>query len=162
MRMIHGCPSRFAMIFEDQDVPEALVVLQIQHAVAVCPKHVFESALGNCRKRSSVVWRFNDDFMCADAIHLVEQSFPFAIKLAFDFQSGKFVGNNANGPAWSISSATISSVDKELRRRFGFVSRTEWAIFWIASHNLVAQKIHGPFAAVGRDNDPTPCDGIFP
>src|SRR6266446_4671746 len=46
MRMFEGSAGGFSMILEDEDVAEALVVFQVEHAVAVSPQNVFDSARG--------------------------------------------------------------------------------------------------------------------
>src|SRR5215475_5757830 len=118
MRMVYGCTGGFAVILKNQDTAEALVVFQIEHAVAVSPKNIFESAFGNRRERGSMIRRFNYDLVRADAIHFVEKTFALAVQFAFNFQCRKFVGYNTNRPAGGVRAAAISSIDEQLRRRF--------------------------------------------
>src|SRR5450755_220307 len=42
--MLEGSAGGFAMIFENEDVAEALVVFEIEHAVAVGPQDIFDGA----------------------------------------------------------------------------------------------------------------------
>ena len=45
-----------------------------------------------------MVGRFDDDFMGADAVHLVEHAFGLAVQVALNAQRRELVGNDANGP----------------------------------------------------------------
>jgi len=42
MRVARAMPGRLAMILENQDVPEALIVFQVEHAVPECPQDVLD------------------------------------------------------------------------------------------------------------------------
>src|SRR5215813_1566559 len=46
VRVLDGGASCFAVILENKDITEALVVLQVQHSITISPKHIFHSALG--------------------------------------------------------------------------------------------------------------------
>ena len=113
----------FAVILENQNVAEALVVFQVQHAVAVAPQHVFHGALRQRRQRRCMLRRFDDHFVRADAVHLVEETFAFAVQFAFDAQRRKFVGHHANAPAGRVGAAAVAAIDQNLRRRLRFTAR---------------------------------------
>ena len=72
-----------------------------------------------------MIRRFNDHFVRADAVHLVEQAFAFAVQIAFDPQRGKFIRDHAHVPARRIWAAAVSSVLQNLRRRLRFVARAK-------------------------------------
>jgi formate/nitrite transporter FocA (FNT family) len=45
---------------------------------------------------------FEDDFMGSDTIHAIVNAIAFFLQIAFDLQSGKFVGHHSDPPTWSI------------------------------------------------------------
>src|SRR5580692_1008611 len=159
--MLDGSSRRFAMILEDQHVTEALVVLQIEHAIAISPQHIFQRLLRQLSQRGLMLRRLDNDFMSADAIHLVEQAFAFAIQFAFNSQRGKTVGHHANVPAAAISPATIPAISENFGRRLGLVARAERAILWRTRKNGLAQKVHGTLPTVCGNNDPPRGNWIF-
>src|SRR5438445_8552226 len=59
MRMLHRRAGRFSMILEDQYIPKALIVLQIQHAIAIGPQNVLQRAFRQRRERGRMVWGFD-------------------------------------------------------------------------------------------------------
>src|ERR1700674_972912 len=117
MRMIDRRTGRLTMVLENQDVAETLVILQIEHAVAVSPKHVFHRALRERRQRRRMVRRLDDHFMRADTIHLVKQPFAFAVQLTLDAERREFIRDHANAPAWRVGPAAIAAVHENLRWR---------------------------------------------
>ena len=126
--MFDGSARGFAVILEDQDVAESFVVLQIEHAVAIGPQNVFDGAFRESGQSGRVIRRFDDHFMRADAVHFVEEAFAFAVEIAFDAQSGKFVGHDAHRPARSVRAAVAAAIDQNLRRSLGLVAGAERAI----------------------------------
>ena len=162
MRMLHRRARRFSMILEDQYIPKALVVLQIQHAVAIGPQNVFQRTFRQRSQRRRVVRRFDNHFMRADPVHLVEQSFAFLVQVAFDSQRGKFVRYHANRPACAIWASAISPVNQNFIRGFCFVPWTKWTILRIFGNHALAQEIHRPLSAIGRNNHPTASNRVLP
>ena len=153
---------RLAVIFENEDVAKAFVVFQVQHAVAVGPQDVFHGAFGKTRESGHVVGSFDDDFVGTDAVHLVKEAFAFAVKIAFDTKSWKFVGDYANAPAGSIFAAAIAAIDQNFRGSFCFASRAEGTILGIRGDDAFTQKFVGSLAAFRRNNHPATGDGILP
>ena len=117
MGMLQRSAGGLAVIFENQDVAEALVVFQVEHAVAVRPQNVFDSAFSaRLRERRGVIRRFDDHFVRADAIHLVEQAFAFAIEVAFDAQRRKFIRHDANATSPAcLFAAAVAAVHQNFR-----------------------------------------------
>ena len=72
-----------------------------------------------------MVGSFDDHFVRADAIHAIEQAFAFAVKAAFNAESGKFIRHHAERPARRIFSAAVAAVGENFGRRFRFISRAE-------------------------------------
>src|SRR5258707_844900 len=159
--MLKRCAGGFSVIFEDQNVAEALVVFQVEHAVAVGPQNIFDGPRLESGERGHVVGRFDDDFVGADSIHFVEQAFAFAVEIAFDAERGKAVGNDANVPAGSVGAAAVAAVDENLGRRFAFSSGAEGAILGPRDNHAFAEKIGGALSAIGGNDDPAARDGIF-
>ena len=58
MRVFKRSARRFAMIFENQNVFEAAVFLQIENAVAEGPQHIFNAL----RRQRSQAWRYGPAF----------------------------------------------------------------------------------------------------
>jgi hypothetical protein len=159
--MLDGSAGGFTVILEDEDVAEALVVFEVEHAIAVGPEDVFDSARLERGESGHVVGSFDNDFMRADAVHFVEQAFAFAIEIAFDAESGEPIGNDTDVPAGGVGAAAVATVDENLWRGFAFGARAERAILGAGDEDAFAEKIGGAFSAVGGDDDPAACDGIL-
>src|SRR5579859_8045771 len=71
MRVLDGSAGGFAVILEDEDIAETLVVLEVEHAVAISPQDVFDGARRKSSERGGVFRSLDNDFMSADAIHFV-------------------------------------------------------------------------------------------
>src|SRR6266850_1016712 len=161
MRVLQGSAGRFTVILENQNVPEALVVFQVQHAVAVSPQHIFDRALRQRRQRCRMLRRFDDYFVRADSVHLVEEPFAFAVQFALDTQSRKFVWDHSNTPAWRIGAASVTSIHKNLGWRLGFIPYAEGAILCICGDHAFAQEFVRPFSAFRRNDHPSARDWVF-
>ncbi len=70
--------------------------------------------------------RLDNDFVRANALHLVEDAFAFAVQIAFDAQHRKLVRDHAQRPTWLVRARAVS-IGEHLRRRLGFVPGTEGA-----------------------------------
>src|SRR5712664_3715481 len=159
--MLEGSAGGFAVIFEDEHVAEALVVFQVEHAVAVGPQNILDGARRERGEGGHVVGRFDNDFVSADAVHLIEEAFAFAVEIAFNDERGEAIGNDANVPAGSIGAATIAAVNENFGRRFAFGAGAEGAILRAGDEDAFAEEIGGALSAIGGDDDPTARDGIF-
>src|SRR5712675_2639643 len=157
MRMLEGRTGSFAMVLENENVAEPLVVLQIQHAVAISPQNIFDGARRQAGQRGHVVRRFHDYFVRADAIHFVEKSFAFAIQIAFNSKRRKTVGDDTNVPARSIAAA-VAPIDQNFRRRLAFGAGAEGAILWAGDQDAFAEKIRWAFPAISGNDDPAARD----
>ncbi len=69
------------MILENQDVPEALIVFQVEHAVPECPQDVLDLLFRHRRESAPVVRRFNNNFVSANPVHPVKQTFAFPVEI---------------------------------------------------------------------------------
>src|SRR6266436_687249 len=116
--MLEGSAGGFAVIFEDEHVAEALVVFQVEHAVAVGPQNILDGARRERGEGGHVVGRFDNDFVSADAVHFIEEAFAFAVEIAFNDERGEAIGNDANVPAGGVGAATIAAVNENFGRRF--------------------------------------------
>ena len=101
--MLQRRSRRLAVIFEDQNVLESLVALQIDHPVAERPDHVFHPLDGKVGERRAVLRRLDDHLMRAHAVHLVEHSFGCAVQSALNAQRRKFVGDYAHPPSRRVA-----------------------------------------------------------
>src|SRR5262249_29816256 len=113
-----------------------------------------------------VVFRsFDDHFVSADAVHLVEHALGLAINVALDTQCWKLVGDHAHAPAGRIGQSFGPSIGhgtiaEHFRGRLAFVSRAEGTEAAFHFHGF-ANKVGRALGAVGRNNDPTASNGIF-
>jgi hypothetical protein len=152
--------GRFAVIFEQENVAESAVVLQIQHAIAIGPENFLDGFLGHAGQREVVIRRFDDYFVRADAVHAVEKSIAFAIQAAFDAQRRKFIGHYAERPTRRVFTAAIPAVSKNFTRRLTFVTGAERTIRVALDDNALANKIHRAIGPVCGNDYPTSRDGI--
>jgi len=80
--VIDGRAGGFPVILENENVAEALVILQIQHAVPIAPEHIFHGRSGRV---ASVARWFGDSITTSCApipFHLVKETFSFAVQFA--------------------------------------------------------------------------------
>src|SRR6267142_4544025 len=106
--------------------------------------------------------RFNDYFVRADSVHLVEEAFAFAVQFTLDPQCRKFVWNHANAPARRVGATAVAPIHKNLRRRLGFIPNAERTILCIRGDYAFAQKFVRPFSALSRNDHPPTRDRVFP
>src|SRR5215471_15709986 len=98
MRVLERRPGGFSVVLENQDVLKSPVLLQIENAVPKRPQHIFNTLWRQSREARVVIWRLDDDLVCADAIHLVEHALSLAVQRAFNAKRGKLVGHNSYRP----------------------------------------------------------------
>src|SRR5260370_9517622 len=144
MRMIDRRARSFTVVLEDQNVSEALVILQVQHAIPVPPEYVFHGTLRQSSQRRRMVWRFHDHFMSADSVHLVEEAFSFAVQPAFDAQCRKFIGHHTNTPTRCVGPPAVSAINQNLGRRLVFVAPAKGAILAVFGATTHAEQTFPP------------------
>src|SRR5260370_22881791 len=149
------------MILENENVAEALVILQVQHAVPIAPEHVFHGAFGQGGKRRKMVRRFDHDFVRADSIHFVKEAFSFAVQFALDAQRGKFVWNNPDAPARRVGAAAVPSVNENFRRSSSFIAHAEGAILLFSWDDALSEEVVRPLSTFCRDNHPSSRDRVL-
>src|SRR5271154_116665 len=101
MRMLQRSAGGFSVILEEQNILEAAVFFEIENTIAEGPEHVFNSFRRKRRESRGVFRGFDDDFVSADAVHLVEHAFGLLVQIALDAERRKFIGNDTDGPARS-------------------------------------------------------------
>src|SRR6516225_1343920 len=158
--MFQRCSCGCAMVLEDHDVLEALVFLQIEDAVAEGPQHILNPLFGQRCQRLVMVRRLNNDFVRADAVHLVEHAIGRAVQAAFNLQCRKLVGHYTNRPTLGIAPGAVRTVSKHFGRCLAFVAGTKRAKSALQLHRL-PYKIGWALRAVSRDDYPSAYDGIF-
>ena len=114
--MLQGGSCGIAMIFENERVAKPLIVLQVQHAIAIGPQNVLNRAVRQGGESALVIGGLNDHFVRAHAIHAVKQAIALAVEVAFDAQRGKFIGNYTNGPTGRIRASAVAPVGQNFRR----------------------------------------------
>ena len=165
VRMLQRRSRRLAVIFEDQNVLESLVALQIDHPVAERPDHVFHPLDGKVGERRAMFRCLDDHLMRAHAVHLVEHAFGRAVQTAFNAQRRKFVGDYAHPPSRRVARRLRPADDgravaQHFGRRLVLVARTKRAESALHLDGL-AGKICGPLGAIGGDDHPAAGDRIF-
>src|SRR5436853_7230672 len=99
--------------------------------------------------------------MCANSVHLVEETFSFAVQPTFDAQCGEFIGHHANAPTGCVGPAAVSAINQNLRRSLGLIARAEGAILRVFGDNALAQEIVRTLSSFRRNDHPSSRDRIF-
>jgi len=107
-----------------------------------------------------MVRSLDDDFVGADAVHLVVHALALAVQFAFDAQHGEFVGDYAHAPTRLVTASAVA-VSQDLGRSFMLIAITEGADSLAGWRHRLADKIAGPLGAIGGDNHPSPGDGVL-
>src|SRR5437016_896039 len=108
-----------------------------------------------------MVRRLNHDFVRADSVHFVKETFPFAVQFALDTQRGKFVWLNSNAPARRIWASAIPSVDENFRRSSSFIARAERAILLFSGDDALSQEVVRPLPSLRRNDHPSARDRVL-
>src|SRR5713101_7633892 len=161
MGVLERRPGSLAVVLENQDVTEALVILQVEDAVAIGPQHLFDGSLGHRGQRALVIRRFDDHFVRPDTVHAVKQSLALAVEIAFDAQRRELVRDDADSPTGAIPRAAVAAVGRDLGRRLPLISIAKWAKAISLHLHAFANEVGGPFSAVGRDDYPAAGYGIL-
>src|SRR3981189_638211 len=127
MRVLERCPGRLAMILENQDVPEALIVFQVEHSVPECPQDVLDLLFRHRRESAPVVGSFYNNFVSANTIHPVKHTFAFPVEITLNPQPGDFFRAPAPLPARCIPRAATARVLSNIVGRLRFVAVTKRA-----------------------------------
>src|SRR6266481_2467942 len=142
--MIDGRACGLPVILENENVTEALVILQVEHAIPIAPEDVFHSAFGQCGERSKMVGRLDDNFVRADSIHLVKETFALAVEFAFDAQSGKFVWYHADAPARGVWASPVPAVNENFWRSSSFIAHAKGAILLFPRDDALTEEVVWP------------------
>src|SRR5262249_30185073 len=122
--MFERSAGGLAIILEQDDAAEALVLLQIIDALLEGPEHFSDLARGHLGERLLVLARLDDDFVRTNAAHLVVHSFAGAVETPFNAEHGKLVGNDTDTPARLVAAA-VRAVSQHLRRSLLLVAVIE-------------------------------------
>ena len=99
MGVLQRRPGGRPVVFEDEDIPEAQVSLEIHHSIAVGPQHVFDSFGRQVGEGVFVVGGLDNHFVRAEAVHAVVQPDADSSKVALDLERRKLVGDHPHRPA---------------------------------------------------------------
>src|ERR1019366_4435956 len=149
-----------AMVLEEDDVAEAVVLLEIVDALLEGPEGLFDELFGHVAGGLVVVGPLHDDLVGADAVHLVVHALALAVQRAFDAEDGELIGHDAHPPAWLIA-IPRSAVGQHFGRRLVFVPVAERAHGGSGRRRRLPDKIAGTFGAIRGDDDPSPRDGVL-
>src|SRR5229473_1295192 len=142
--MIDGRAGSFPVILENENVTETLVILQVQHAITITPEDVLHGAFGQGGERRKMVGRLDDNFVRADSVHLVKETFAFAVQFAFDAQCRKFVWHHADAPARRVWASTVPAVDEDFRRSSRFIAHAKGAILLFSGDDALTEEVVWP------------------
>src|ERR1022692_2071340 len=160
MRMLQRRPGRLSVILEQQDVAKPAVLLEIAHSVLESPEDFLDLPLRHFSHGDGMVGGFDDDLVRADAVHLVVHPFALPVELAFDAEHRELVRHHANAPTGLVAAAA-GSVGQNLGRGLVFVTRVEGANAGGGRRHRLPDKVVGAFGAIGRDDYPSPHDGVL-
>src|SRR5579884_2149275 len=164
--VLQGSARGLSVILENQDVLEAAVFFQVQNAVSKGPQHIFHALGRKGGQGSVVIGGLDDDFVGADAVHLVEHALGLPVQIAFNTQGRELVGNDANGPARGVfrrrrPTVGIGAISLDFRRSLVFVAVAEGTKTASEFYRFPGE-VRGTFGAIGRNNDPATHNGVFP
>src|ERR1700728_1800760 len=165
VRMLQRRSRGLAVVFEDQDVFEAAIFFQIEDAVPERPQNVF-NAFGRQRgEAGGVVGRLNNDFVRPDSVHAIKHALRLAVERAFNTQSWKLIGHDANRPTRGVPlrrwpAVRVRTVGLNLGRRLGLVSVAKGTKSALDLH-IFADKIGWALRPVRRNNHPAAHNRIF-
>jgi hypothetical protein len=159
--MFDGHPGAFAVVLEEQDVAEAMVIAEVADTVAEGAESTFDGGFGEVAHAEDVVGGFDDDFVGSNALHAVEEAFTFAVEVAFDAESGVFVGNDAKLPAWGVGCGAVA-VGENLAGCVRFVTCAERAEAPGGfRRDRLANEVGRTAGAIGGDDYPAVRNGVF-
>src|ERR1035441_5058304 len=156
--MLQRSAGGIAMVLEEDDVAEAVVLFEIVDAFLEGPEDLFDELFGHAAEGLVVVGSFHNDLVGADAVHLVVHALALAVQLAFDAENGELIGHDAHPPAGLIA-IPRGAVGQHLGRCLVFVPVAERAHGGAGRRRRQADKIAGTFGAIRGDDDPSPRDG---
>src|ERR1700730_6371009 len=165
MSVLERGAGGFSVIFENQDVFETTILLEVKDAVAEGPKHVFDTLGRKVGQAGVVVGSFDYDLMRTDAVHAVKHALSLAIEVALDTERGELVGNHPHRPARRVAlegrpAVGIGTVGLDLGGSFGLVAVTEGA-GTAFDFDCFTSEIGRALGAIGRNNDPSAYDWVF-
>ena len=161
MGVFQGRAGGLAMILVEQDIAKTAVVFQVQHAVAIGPENFLHAFFADGRQAEVVVGRFNNHFVRADPVHAIEQAVTFAIEPAFDSQRRKFVRHHPETPSGGVLAAAVSAVGQNFGGRLPFTAGAKRTMRRALDFHAFAHEVHRTIGAIGGNDDPAPCNGVF-
>jgi hypothetical protein len=160
MRVLQRRAGRPAMILEQQDVAQAVVLPEVAHALAEGREHSLDFAFGHRRQRLVMIGCLDDDLVRADPVHAVEHPLAFTVEPTLHLQRGELVGNDAQFPSGAIPDA-IRSIREHLRRRQVLSTRAKRAVPVALNLVPLQPKVARTLAALRRDDHPAAGDRVF-
>ena len=108
-----------------------------------------------------MVRRLNHDFMRADSVHLVKETFPFAVQFTLDAQRGEFVWHNPDAPARRVWASAVPSIDENFRRSARFIAHTEGTILLFSGDDALPKEVVRPLPSFRRNDHPSARDRVL-
>src|SRR5580700_1684212 len=161
MWMANRRAGLFPEILEHENVPEPRITQQIGYANLVRLNHATDGLDGLLFELQGRVWRFDDDLVRADAVHLVVHPLPFLVEVALDAQGGKFVRYHPYLPAGLVRFALRVAKRENLRRRHVLVALGKRILGRLGHVHLHRHKIARTLRAVRGNDDPTSYNRIL-
>src|SRR5262245_10308931 len=154
MRMGQRSPGKLPLVFENQGVSEARIPIQIRKTLPVDPDHLRDLIDGHVCHVQIVLWRFDNDFVGAYAIHSIMNALTPAIKPSFNPECGKFIWNDSHLPTRLVRPASVVTDSGDFVRGFALISLAERAepSWWDFRG---CKKIEGFATSFRGDDNPT-------
>src|SRR3989442_11419193 len=160
-----GVPERGAggraVVLEPQDVFEAWVLFEVEHALAEREEHIRHGVDRERRERGRMDRRLDHDLVSAHAVHPVEEPLARGLELPFDPQHGELVGQHPVGPAGPVRATLLAPTGEDLARGLVLVAFAEDALGPDRLHRL-GDEIRRPPRAFGGDDHPAADDRVLP
>ena len=110
--------------------------------------------------RDFVERALDDDFVGADAVHLVVDAFAALVEVPLDLQGREAVRHDADAPAALVGFGGAIAIGEDLERRILLVPLAKRAEGGRRRRWLVLDR-DGPLGAVRGDNDPAAHDRVL-
>jgi len=115
------------IILQDEELLKTAVFLKIEEPLPIGEKDPADLVRIHQGKALIVIRGFDDDLMGSDGLHHIIHPYRSTVKLPFDMEERKFIGNDPDGP----TSSSLTN-DIELLRSGGLISRAEGTgSFWL-------------------------------
>jgi hypothetical protein len=134
------------VVFEDADVLETLVFLEILNALGHKLEKLFERGIARIPQLAIVIWTLEQDFVRTDGLHPIVKTIAATVRISFNAIEGRGMDDGARGPLGSLGAREAGDYVE-----LGFRIRAKTARLGGASL----------FRDIVSRDDPGASDGVF-